>query len=262
MDCARTADLNKNMNLKPRKIYAKAEDGTEFERSVGVTLLDDGTFSIELPEELVACAEKVKVTNAHVGHARSGARAKVYAKELDAGLRLIKAAADDYIQAEEVREHVICYKANVDVSFWQEPNGTIAPNGCGRKGQWWESKLFGHQYDACHRLDSMSIGFAAKVFDKITTKRKSGDTVRYEQTDVPLHVKHTDPMFLLNSWTVLDIEPKRQGVREMPYTPEAALFFHNLQCAICKMAMGLYEFIADEKKLMLAIQSGTKLLGK
>lgn len=249
--------------LRRRDIMAKAVDGTKFEATVEVRLLEDGTFSIEVPEALVTSLGKLSDNGrahlAHMGYARLGAAPRVYAKALDDGLRLLKEAADDYLSAEESTERVICYNANIDVSFWQEPDGTIQPNGCGREGAWWASKLHGHQYSATNRLDSLSFGVSAKVFDKITTKRTSGDTVRYEA--VNNHGEHhiqTDPAKLLNSWSILDVNPTRS--RQMPYTPEAALFFHELQTTICRMARSLDAFVGDEQKLKLAIEQRKQLL--
>ena len=164
-------------SLPARQIQAEGNDGTKFTAKIGIDVLGDGTFSIELPPELEVIAKKLKVPSAHVGYARQGAKARVYATELNAGIRLIRDAAEDYLRAEEVTERVICYTACINVSFWEEPDKQVAPNGCGRKGQWWGSKLHGHQFDACHRLDSFDVGFAAKVFDKITTLRKSGNTI-------------------------------------------------------------------------------------
>lgn len=246
--------------LSDAHIGAEAEDGQKFEAKVGVDVLTDGTFSIECPEELADICEKIQTSGAHVGISRSGARPRVYAPSLKDGLRLLKAAADDYLRAEEVTERVICYTASPNVSFWEEPDGTICPNGCGRKGKWWAGKLHGHQFDSCHRLDSFSVGIAAKVFDKITTKRASGNRVRYVEVERDGHDKHTDPCQLLNGWTVLDVNPKT--ARQMPYTPEAALFFHEVQKALCKMARSLDDFISDDEKLMLAIQAGGQLLLK
>lgn len=257
---------NKNSSnpLRRRDIAAKAEDGTKFEATVEVRLLEDGTFSIEVPPALETSLGKLcdngKAHLAHIGYARVGAAPRVYAKALEDGLRLLKDAAEDYLSAEDVRERVICYNAAIDVSFWQETDGTIQPNGCGRSdnGQWWASKLHGHQYDATHRLNTLALGISAKVFDKITTKRSSGDTVRYERVDVPNHVAHTDPCFLLNSWTILDVDPR--DAKQMPYTPEAALFFHELQTTICRMARSLDAFVGDEQKLKLAIEQRKQLL--
>lgn len=245
-------------SLPKRDICATGTDGTEFKATVGIDVLSDGTFSIELPPELETIANKLKVPNAHVGYARQGAKARVYTAELKAGMRLICAAAEDYLRAEEVTERVICYTTCINVSFWEEKGGQVAPNGCGREGAWWASKLYGHQFDACHRLDSFDIGIAAKVFDKITTKRTSGDTVRYVQVERVGHDLPNDPAQLLNSWSTLDVDPKR--ARQMPYSPEAALFFNDLMKTICSMARSLDSFIGDEKKLKRAIAQRTQLL--
>ena len=245
-------------SLPARQIQAEGNDGTKFTATIGIDVLGDGTFSIELPPELEVIAKKLKVPNAHVGYARMGAKARVYATELNAGIRLIRDAAEDYLRAEEVTERVICYTACINVSFWEEPDKQVAPNGCGRKGQWWSSKLHGQQFDACHRLDSFDVGIAAKVFDKITTKRTSGDTVRYVQVEREGHDLTDDPAQLLNGWTTLDVNAER--ARQMPYTPEAALFFNDLLKTLCTMARSLDSFIGDEKKLKLAIAQRTQLL--
>jgi len=260
---------NETNPLRARRIVATADDGHVFEATVDVRLLEDGSFSVSAPEELEASltvlSKGTLSGQAHLGSARQGAKPRVYAKALDDALRLLQEAAEDYIKVEETTERVLCYTTQIGVTFWEGRKGEIYPNGCGHQndGQWWVSKQYGHQFHATNRLKMLAFGVAAKVFDKITTKRASGNRVRYVETDFEdgtRHEKQTDPALMLNSWTVLDVNPEDARTRQMPYTPEAALFFYELQQTICRMARGLDHFVSDEKLLNKAIAERKQLL--
>jgi hypothetical protein len=46
----------------------------------------------------------------------------------------------------------------------------------------------------------------------------------------------------------------------MPYSPEAALFFHRLMLSMAELSRRMQTFMHDEPRLLAAIQSGHMLL--
>ena len=248
--------------LPPQIIKAEADDGAEFVYKAQASVTNEGHFSLQVDEriESIVCRllNSSKFPRCGMAGQRAGCMARIHADTLKDAVALLEAAAKEYITATEVKERVIKYGAHLRCSFYVGPDGAIHTNGHmsrqstgGRnEGMWWipKSNKRGN-LTSQDQLEEYSVGLTAKVFDKITTKRSSGDTVRYE------HPHDEDDVALtnLNSFVGLWPDPKQGDLKEMPYTPEAAEFFTGILLTICKMCQGLDAFIADDARLKAAI---------
>jgi hypothetical protein len=265
-------------NLPDQLIHVKAADGTIFEYKAPCNVAADGEFSIVIDERLDEIARNMLRENragedesfrswkndVHLGH--SYGKHRVYAKALSNAMAFLRACAKDFIEGEQSTERVILYNAELQVSFWRAGAG-IYPNGAGpgiSNGQWWTPKTkAGHIASRNDAKPTFSIGIGAAVFDKVTTTRSTGKTIRFELVRDPenRHDQQTDAALKLNSFSGLDLDPESTTNMEMPYTPQAAEFFYSILIALCKMGESLDAFLADKDRLQKAIEStGAKAL--
>lgn len=241
-------------------IAVEVKDGTKFEYKANCFVTSEGEFTIEIHPDLKPVIYGVKKpSGVTVARARSDAAERVYCKQLQDGIFFLKECAKDLITVKEETERVIVYKAEFNLSFWEQPDGRIFPNGSGRDGAWTDLHFENKGTNSCNRTDIFSLGVCAAVFDKVTTKRASGNIVRYLD---PKFEDDKEPGAMLNSFTTLDVETKGIGkeyckTREMLYSDKAALFFHDVMLGLCALAKRIDGVIADESKLAKAIEAGS-----
>ena len=63
-----------------------------------------------------------------------------------------------------------------------------------------------------------------------------------------------NPAQMLNSWTAFTLP---DNAKEIPYTNEAALFFHNLMFGMAKISKQIQEATFQQNNLLELIESGT-----
>lgn len=233
-------------------VTARAEDGTEYKKSLKCSVLNDGTFSVELPEELEngAYAElKMDVCSR---------TKRIHGPQLNEILNYLRKLAKDFISVEKITTRVIVYAVENQCAFWIESNAELKSCGSHRSnGKWWEGRM-GHKFtpNAGYDLPNVySVGLAAAVYDKHEYRRPSGSTFVYER------VRDEDDDSIvtkLNSFVHLSVNPESRMNKQMPYSPEAAEFFYRTMISLCKLAMAVDDFIGDEKNLMTAIQNSQK----
>lgn len=246
--------------LADQNIAVEAEDGTEFEYKAVTHVTKDGhEFTVSLDERLVESARKLEREARHVTVHLTHQKWRVCAAKLVEAVEFIKACAKDYLACETVTERVIVYGYHLNVSYYKDEAGHIRPNGVGCTGGGWAKT----EVNANHPVSFYSVGLAAAVFDKTSYKRSSGTT---HQWDLVRLDDRTQPAALLNAWCGLSIEPEDLGnncqrlYKEMPYTDEAAMFFHGLLLNLSTLAETVGAFFGDAKRLQAAIASGQRLL--
>jgi len=265
-------------SLPDQFIRVEAKDKTVFNYKAPCNVSSEGEFSVLLDGRLEGIAQKMLRVNrskedepyhswnqdVHLKH--SYGKARVCAKKLDAAAAFICACAKDFIEGEQATERVILYNATLDVAFWRAGAG-IYPNGCGpgiSQGRWWIPKTkAAHIASRNDAKEAFAIGIGAAVFDKITTTRSTGKTVRFElvKDEENRHDQQEDPALKLNSFTGLNLDTDSATNMEMPYTPQAAEFFYSVLIGLCKMGESLDAFLADKERMQNAIsQSGLKKL--
>lgn len=251
-------------SLPAQWIAYTAPDKTKFEYKASCFVTAEGQFTIEIHPDLLLSAKRLNRSGVSVSAARRDTAERLYCNNLQDGIRFLHDCARDFMTVEQTTERVIAYKAEFNLSFWKMPDGSIRGNGSGANaGQW--HRLHYENKGSCsqNRTDVFSVGLCAAVYDKVTTIRKSGNIVRYLD---PQDLQDGSPAAKLNSFTTLDVETKGIGkewckTREMPYTDQAATFFYEVMLGMCALAERIDNVIANESRLLEAIEKGsTKLL--
>lgn len=257
--------------LPNKEIAAEHVDGSKYHAVVECAVNESGEFSISVPEDIMDIAKKrTRIGGAHCGQSRSNAAYRVYAKSLGEALNFLRTCAEEHLQAKTVTERVIVYNLDLRVSAWLGSDNRLHPNGSldhrNEGGRWWKPKTQEDSLHANSGTKAFTVGIGAKVFDKITTVRTSGNKVRYVEVRGEGHADTgiDEAIRVLNGFNCVHITPSEWADRnkEMPYTPQAAQFFSNVMLGLAQLGMNIDNFFADKERLMLAIEKGgPNLLG-
>ena len=238
--------------------------GASYKYKAEVTVDRDGHFRFTLPVELVSCAQKMSHTDKyrnifHVVQLRTNwvvsglEKAKVCV--------FIKAVIVEYMTSEVKRETIIVYRSDDSVAYWKTDDGEIRPHGeMNGKGKW------GGRLHATNPSNFYSVGLAAEVWVRVTVLRESGNEVSYEVLNLweQLQDDHHHPKTWagkLNSFVGLTIDRRDLSNMEwMPYTEEAAKFFHDALLAVCKLSDRIESFFGDVNNIHKAIENRTGFL--
>jgi hypothetical protein len=252
-------------------IKAEADDGQVFLYRGATLVSTDGLFSVEIDDRIHETAHKMRHEKSErynqmfwshkISMSHSYGKNRAEGRELEVVKAFLCACALDFITGKESSALVIRYGVLLGVSFWLDTKGEIHPHGGGIDGgNWWKAKFYETKYHSGNQPEKVAIGVNAAVFNKITTKRSTGETVRYEwHRGEHHHDQETDPGLLLNSWAK-SVDGDDSTMKEMPYTPEAALYFIEIIKTISRMAIGIDSFLSDEKSLKKAIESKKQFL--
>jgi hypothetical protein len=241
--------------LADQIIRAKAKDGLKIEEIVKTFVDAHGKFSINIPDLLVDIAES-KMPRASFGVRSQRNICQLHCSNLHDGLAFLTECAQDHVTVETKTERVILYGCDLRVSFWIEKNGNFVPSGYRADGgAWWKPKMHRQSLHSEAGVEYYSVGLVAIVFDKITHKRASGDTLQWERVREDRNDEQS-PIGRLNAFCALGIDPEDHPdtLREMPYSDEAAEFFYKVLIGLCHIAKNLDDFFADKKRLTFAIK--------
>lgn len=246
-----------------------------FESEIHVST--DGEFSCTVPDFLVEALGSV-------GEGSNKFRPTLYVEKLKVNhrayapskadlLKFVDEAHRQHYQAVVTTDLIICYDWFAEVSYWLNPDGTMAANGSmpdaarrnddGSGGNWADHKLkSGQTICANSTAKHFSVGVYAAVHKRTTYTRVSGATVTWER------ITQFDSQSPLGEWgkklTGLCglSEPKSaEHLRQMPYTDEAARFFYESMMAMCEIGRRFKNFFGDEANVMAAIEGrGPSLL--
>lgn len=251
--------------LPDQWITVKGDDETKFSEKVTASVTVEGDFNMGIPPALKDIAMRLMRDHVllkdtgHVEYAkhRYGAEPRLTAKCLAYCLNFLRACAQDYLKCEVITDRVIAYDTKIDVSMWVNEDGSLAANGVvgDGGGEWWRSAGKQAQFHSGNRLDFMAVGVKARVFDRFTYRRSSGDTIKWGRAND----EKDEALNELNAFGPLDIDPSTEHYQIMPYTPQAARFFSRMMLAICELGRQMDGFFADPKRLNKAIQSPAML---
>jgi hypothetical protein len=252
----------------------------KFSKDLDVTVDSTGIFRTTVPEELLESAERLKRVDRNsakpewedVGIDYHRGKTRLAAKTLRLLEDFSQKAAEDHVACTVTEELILVYGTDNRVSFYKGKDGTIYPNGgyapVYGKGQGdWFGNLDGHMKQS----DFFQVGFMARVITKQTFTRSSGTKIRYTPEDGLENHHGSDVSWRakLNGFTGIwffdegsreDGYELPEGLKEMPYTEEAAKFFYEVMIGICALADRIDSFFKDKERVLLAIKSGTKLL--
>lgn len=158
---------------------------------------------------------------------------------------------------------VIRYLLESRVSFAEQPDGTIVPSTAWKDARWPDTTPYGklHAQNQSHGY-SMHIG--AEAMTKKQTVYGGGKPIlSYEyyygtgDDGRPLsHHERQHPAGLLNSWVSFSLPDK---CPEMPYTDEAALWFHQLMLRMAYMQRSIQQMLADQQRFIELVNNGLRL---
>jgi hypothetical protein len=232
----------KTINIHARKEVLK----------VSVKISADGQFYCLLSSEYAPAA---KSAFSHVEESEQKGTCKVGAQtfeDLKSNLWVMLSA---HLEPEVTEVPVIRYNIESHVGFAEDSDGNIYPNAGFPGAEWVERD--GRYGDHCaHRAApggySIIVGACAQL--KVITKYGDREEVGYKgYYKGGSHHRHDNPAELLNSWSSFDLgrDPK-----EIPYTDEAALFFHGLMLGMAKLAKQIQSHSFDQAALIRLIESG------
>jgi hypothetical protein len=254
-------------------IKAEADDRETFSYRANTLVSTDGFFLVEIDERLYETADKMlkcrseryneMFWDSKISTETTYGKRRAKSRELEVAKEFLCACAIDFITGVESSELVIRYGVLLGTTFWQDAKGEIHPNGGGiGSGGWWKPKFYDPNHHSGNMPERVAIGVNAAVFNKTTTTRATGKTTRYEwHRGEHHHQQEEDAGLLLNTWAK-NMDEDDSTLKEMPYTPEAALFFIELIKGISRMALSVDNFLSNKDTLKKAIESRSfNLLG-
>lgn len=169
-------------------------------------------------------------------------------------------ALKSILAPEITEEPVIRYSVESHVAFAVDDQGTIFPNAGFPGAQWVTLEAYGEHHAARPSPGGYTLTVGAKALLKRTIRY--GEHVRVEY--VPYyrggdHLGHENPAELLNAWAAFNLPA---NAREMPYSDEAALFFHRFLLGMADMSRRVQELTCDQERLQALISqtAGVALL--
>jgi hypothetical protein len=248
------------------KFEFKSKSGDNLIFTSEVYVNNEGEFSVTIPDNLFDICRGIarinkefhdKVTIASPSGAAQ-INYRIYASSLDLCKKLIGVAGDEYVTCETTTEKVILYDSDIRVCYTKDDEGNIYTNGYTPV-----PRVLAKHQGTLHATETdkyYKVGFAAKIFDKITYKHGSSQKIEYKKSEMQGQM-HSYPETYhdkLNSFVGLNMPT--QGMKEILYTEEAAKFFYELMIGMCTLADRLSNFINDESQVKLAIEQQQRFL--
>lgn len=233
--------------------------GEQMEFDAQVSVDQQGMFSIRIPDELEAAARDCGLTIA-----RPAKNLFARGNNLDDLKQAVTDAVKAHLTTEQHRTPVILYSTDIAVAYWKcedgsaHSNGGSARNATDSPGAW---AITGNLH-AGSVQSHYRVGLCAKVVDKVEHYR-NGQLIK--TTYAPCDTGHFDPIagmewaHRLNGFVGLSFNQGRS--QQIPYSEEAARFFHDAMISLCRLGDRISEFFGDDDRLALAISSRTPLLG-
>lgn len=251
-----------NVEISVKNPTSQGSRDAYLRMSVSATVDEKGVFSVTVPDYLEELARSAKLPpEVALLTMRGTTRLKgMVLPQLREELTQLFSAS---VAAEETIERVIRYNVASHISFAEDSAGQIFPNA-GWPGARWpieDRALYGGHHATNPAKDGYSLVVGAEAWDKRTIRR--GDHVKVVYEPIPEAHSHggvdeSEPLKLLNSWGCFKLP---EDAKEMPYTPQAALFFHRLMLGMSELSRRVQTFMNDEQRLLAAIEAGAPLLG-
>ena len=104
---------------------------------------------------------------------------------------------------------------------------------------------------------SLTVGAKVMIRRVVSFAGRESVSFRWCNVQVPISQIANHPDALLNSWVSFDLP---DNARWIPYTDEAALFFHNVMNSIALLNKRIQTEFGNEGKLMKMLTSGAPML--
>lgn len=247
-------------HFKTIAITSRNDAGVTESLRVDIKISADGTFYANVPEDLAALIDSS--FRAYSARPPAG-MVRVVSATFDALHRALAGAHKALLQPEITEEHVIRFALQSSVSFAITDSGELVPNA-GFPGAAWPDRETRLRYGDHTANDPARGGYSLTIGARAVTKRiaRFGSVERITYSNYyggGSHLGHDNPANLLNSWTSFQLP---ENAREIPYTDEAALFFHRLLLGMAELSHRIQEatFTTDRLESLIASQSGIPLL--
>lgn len=237
--------------LRPIEFKQRNATNDQLEFRSEVSVSQDGTFSLTIPEGLTdsaAALVKLPCWRQQVTVNKAKVNWRIESKDLALAQNFIETTMKDYLAVDVTRELVILYRQHNDIAYYQDDLGGLHPNGQGVASGEWKGNL-----NTTERAPFFSIGLAAWVASKVTHTRGSSVKIVYERASPEDRDNH--PLLArLDRFVGLTREVGRhQDSQQMPYSDEAAAFFIDAMFAMCRMAQKMDQFFGEPARLVKAI---------
>ena len=245
--------------FKTVTVVGRNAAGVEEKLVAAVHVNTDGLFYASIPSALLDAIQDRK----HIMQYPVNGTLKMGAKSFDELMSAIKSAHSIYLTPEIIKEPVIRYNIESHVMFAADGEGNIYPNAS-FPGAKWGSDNAGPDYGDHHSCNRNPGGYSlvigAKAMLKITHKYGDKSNVAYEHYYAGgSHLGRDNAAQLLNSWGAMDVGPRP---KEIPYSDQAAMFFHKLLLGMAEMNRRVQEmtFTQDKIHALIDQSSSIKLL--
>lgn len=223
--------------------------GARLELKVDIQISADGVFYANLPDTYRSAfltAPGFKPLSRAPGTFRL--EAVTYDKlhnEIITGLRA-------YLKPEVEEVAVIRYNIESHVSFAETSDGRVVPNAGYPDAQWRKERgQFGSHHAASPAKGGYSLTIGARALTRRTIRYGDSCTVKYETYyKGESHLGHDNPAQLLNSWVSYQLP---ENCKEIPYSDEAALFFHRLLLGMATLSRQIQDSTFDQTALLALI---------
>ena len=222
-------------------------------KKVKISVSKDGYFYSNIEPEFILASESILGSRFN----ENDSYIKISDSNCDSLIRTLKEIFELHHKPEITEEPVILYNIESHVSFCQDENGTIFNNGYSG-GKWFsEDGRYGQHHSANPSENGYSLIIGAKAKLKITYQYGDIKRVTYEDYyKGGSHLGGDNPAQLLNGWSSFSLK----RYKEIPYSDESALFFHNLMLGMAKISKLIQESTFDKEKLLNLIESGNNPL--
>lgn len=241
-------------HLKTETLVIRTETG-KYIKKVKVMVSTNGKFYSNLDSEYKYAIEGVIGIRADDGDAKI----KVSNDSLETLVHLLKKIFKTHYRPSVTKEPVIIYNIESHISFAEDEKGDIFPNAGFSGAKWGDAydKKYGQHHATNASKNGYSLTIGAKAQLKISYKYGDSEKVEYENYyRGGSHHGHENPAELLNSWCSFHLE----NFKEIPYSDESAMFFHNLMHGMAKLSQMIQENTFDQQQLLRLIATGNNPL--
>lgn len=245
-------------HFKKAKFSAGNKAGAVEKLDVDILISASGEFYAHLPNYLELATDRSIIDRP--GSKIEG-KFKITATTLAALERGIQDTLNRFLVPEVTEEAVIRYNIESHVAFAEDADGNIFPNASWPGAAWQKNNsIFGGHHATEPAKGGYSLAIGARAMLKTTYKFGDNSEVKYAPYyKGASHLGHENPAQLLNSWSALTLG---NNPKEIPYTDEAALFFHSLLMGMAQISRQIQAATFQQENLLalIAKQSATPLL--
>jgi hypothetical protein len=223
--------------------------------STQINVNSEGVFYSDLSSEYLDALAGAALRDSYK---RTADKVRLCCDTLTEMERILQTTFELYAAPVITIENVIKYSIASHVSFATDPAGNIFPNA-GYPNTTWSTndERYGGHHANNPSIGGYSLTVGARAYTKTTHTYGEHSASQYESYyKGGSHLSHTNPAQILNSWGAFTL-PKSS--KEIPYSDEAAIFFHELMTGMANISKLIQENTFTTDHLLNIISSGQRL---